>query len=627
MSVSSYLILLVYFLLANLATVILSKKTFAECLPLTMLAAAFSLYISQLLFKTFNIGFYINIIYSLFPFAYIAYNHKNKDKLSQIKKNFLTTGFYYFVIVLTIITVYDLKRPYTTWDEFSHWGEMLKEMIRLDKFYSVSYSVLQVHKDYPPILQLFELFIIKLLGTYKETYSIVALHLLSISLIGYVIPENIKLNKLLIIARTIISTLLVFLVTLLFDVHGIANSIYNDYFMSILVAYIVMVIFLSDNKKSLFTLINISVASSFLLLTKQMGLPLYLMSIFLYFCLLIVDARKENKKVKSLDIKSLLKIVSIIIVIPAIFYISWKLCIKNIDIPQQFNVSDIKILDLLGIARGTKGTSVQHQTVKQFIYSLTSYSLVNSVIPMPFIQSIVFIFALLYLLLKKSKEISTIKSTLLLLTLVIGTIGYVFVMLNMYIFCFSEYEASILASFDRYMATFVLLILYICIMLAIVYSYKKKNIAYILCPMVIVAILISPDKINRSYPALVASEATVYEKNAQIIRNSLKENAKVFIIAQNSLGNYQYFVKYYANPIITNMINYNWPVSDDINPNDYYDSIKENISEYDYLYIASLDDAFTEKYSFVFETAPQEGQLYKIDKDQTSTNYKLVLIN
>ena len=164
-------------------------------------------------------------------------------------------------------------------------------------------------------------------------------------------------------------------------------------------------------------------------------------------------------------------------------------------------------------------------------------------------------------------------------------------------------------------------------MLAIIYSYKQKNIAYILCPMVVVAILISPDKINRSYPALVASEATVYEKNAQIIRNSLKENAKVFIIAQNSLGNYQYFVKYYANPITTNMINYNWPVSDDINPNDYYNSIKENISEYDYLYIASLDDAFTEKYSFVFETAPQEGQLYKIDKDQTSTNYKLVLIN
>ena len=41
MNLVSFLAILVYFLLANLTTVIISKKTFGKCLPFTLMLCAF----------------------------------------------------------------------------------------------------------------------------------------------------------------------------------------------------------------------------------------------------------------------------------------------------------------------------------------------------------------------------------------------------------------------------------------------------------------------------------------------------------------------------------------------------------------------------------------------------------
>ena len=172
MGIISFLSILSYFLLANLSTVIISNKKFGKCLPLTLMSLAFLLFFSQIIFKTFSIGFYIGIVYALLSIVYLFYKRKDKKILKEVKENYLTPSFYSFITILILITILDFNRTYSHWDEFSHWGEMLKEMIRTDKFYSATTSVLQAHKDYPPILQLFELYVIKLGGVYKESIAI-----------------------------------------------------------------------------------------------------------------------------------------------------------------------------------------------------------------------------------------------------------------------------------------------------------------------------------------------------------------------------------------------------------------------------------------------------------------------
>lgn len=40
----------------------------------------------------------------------------------------------------------------------------------------------------------------------------------------------------------------------------------------------------------------------------------------------------------------------------------------------------------------------------------------------------------------------------------------------------------------------------------------------------------------------------------------------------------------------------NWPTDDDTDYRKYYNSIKDKIKDYDYLYIAAINDKFNEKY-------------------------------
>ena len=57
-----------------------------------------------------------------------------------------------------------------------------------------------------------------------------------------------------------------------------------------------------------------------------------------------------------------------------------------------------------------------------------------------------------------------------------------------------------------------------------------------------------------------------------------------------------------------------------------FNSIKNYISEYDYLYIANTNNEFIEKYDFVFDEKIKNKQLYKIEKKENN-EYDLVLIN
>lgn len=73
------------------------------------------------------------------------------------------------------------------------------------------------------------------------------------------------------------------------------------------------------------------------------------------------------------------------------------------------------------------------------------------------------------------------------------------------------------------------------------------------------------------------------------------------------------------------MKDFNWPTDDDTDYRKYYNFIFDKIKDYDYLYIATINDKFIEKYQFVFKTEVKEHQSYKMEKNDKE--YKLILIN
>lgn len=628
---------LIYYLFANATMTFITKKTFGKCLPLTLMLSAFTLFFSQFIFKTFNIGIAINFVFALLSLLLLIKNRKNKEKLIIYKNNYFSKGLYAFLTIYIVVFILDFNRCFSMWDEKSHWGVMIKEMLRIDDFYSAKASTLLVHKDYPPIFQLFELFWYKLSMSYKESYIIRAVHVFEFSLFIPAMVEKIKINTdkkaiIRIISNTVAIMGIIFLMILFFDQHNIINSIYNDYMMAILVAYGICVVVFEKNTLSNFTLLTLSTISSFLLLTKQMGLPLYLIILFIFIVDLIIKYI-NNKKTKKLltkeNILIALKVFIILIIVPLLLWKFWNNYIDSLHIEKQFDLADLKIMKLPSIMKGTYGEKWQNTAAINYISAVKSRNITTSnVIVLTYVQSLILFLVLLYIIWligKKyfyKKQIPLIGSTIL-----IGAIGYAIVMLIMYVFSFGSREGVNISSFDRYMDTYMIIALSVIIMLYVwIINQKEKNNSYVWIICSVLFLIQSPKMTTAVYPKLTAPYKDEYAQCADIIKQNVENKAKVFLIAQDSPGDYQFYVKYYANPIITNLDYFHLPVDDKTNYKDYYDNgMREYMMDYDYVFIANITDEAIKKYSFIFPNKDvKKYQLYKIIK--TKNNFKLELI-
>lgn len=593
-----FIIPLLYFICFNGELVILLKKSFSKCLPLTFMLTAFSLFFSQIVFKTFSIGIVANILFALSFLFTLGIKVIKKSSLEEVKELFLCNGLYIFILLYIGLFIFDFKREFSMWDEFSHWGVMVKEMFRLDQFYSINLSTLMVHKDYPPILQLYELFYLKIAGGYNEIYLIRALHLFEFSLLIPFISKDEDKSKLRIL-KAIMFIVITYLLILLFDCHGVINTIYTDYFMVLLTAYLLGIIITEKNITSNFNLFIMFVGLSFLLLTKQMGLPLYLMIIYFFVSSIIFNRINTKHPVRKIIL------VLLTLIMPLTFYTGWNNYVDNLGVVRQF---DLKNIDY------NKLEDYQIETYENFMSATTKESIISSPLKVSYLVFTVSIFIFLCLLCYWFRNIySPGKIINLNVTLTFGAIGYALVMLFLYVFAFGKVEGPTLSSFNRYMPTFILISLITIFILinCIIDKFDTKKY-FIVFGIVLVFLLIIQNKENylKLIPALRTSEKTLYEKCSHDLLTNEVFGKKIFIVAQDSEGDFQFRIKYYVGNIETNLNNYDWE-----NNKKYYETIKEYVSNYDYLYLAQINDEFENTFGQYFDKVKLYG-LYEINNEK-----------
>lgn len=600
---------LLYFLAITGTFVFIFKKKFGYLLPISFMITAFSLFFSQFIFHTFKIGFYMNLILALiFPFLFLYYFIKDKKNMQY----YFTKGFYAFIILYLSVYLLDYYRTFSVWDEFSHWGVMVKEMFRLDKFYSVASSTLLVHKDYPPIIQIFELFWCKLCGHYEERFVIKALHLFNFALL---LPIFEKKSKTLysFIIHTILTFIIAYLIILLFDGHGVINAIYTDYTLSMLVCFGMFMIFQNEDPFSNFILIILSFVGSTLVLTKQMGLPLYFMIIFCYIFKIILNECIKQKFIWKKEYLSwMIKGIILLFLIPFGLWFIWNHYIDSLGIVGQFELSDLHLSTLPGIIKGTSGEKWQNKAYQNFMKALFDHNIVEGILSLSYIQLLFIGYVLLKVIFILCKNLKKRDYINILITLSLGTIGYTFTMLVLYVYSFGPREGPTLASFDRYMPTYILIIFMFIFMIYLYFrEEKREKINHLSILLIILFLCLNTETFQKIYPKFTKDEPNGYEYQGNIIRSKVEYGAKVFIVAQNSSGNYQFFLKYYAGPIITNLKYYHWPIQ---NEKQYgMDEVFEELKQYDYLYLASITDEFISKYYYLFPDGVVEGnKVYKI---------------
>ena len=609
----SLLFPLLYILFSNATTVHLTKKSFIKSLPFTLLLIPFSLFFSGIIFSTFKIGVIIDLLYALISIILTITSIKN-NKFNEFKNNYFSYGLIAFLITYLFVFIYSFKRTFYAWDEISHWGLMLKEMFRLDNFYSINESTLLVHKDYPPIIQLYELFWIKLCGSFKEYYPIRALQTFCISLLLPFLHLDNPIEKLnsdsiykytVLYSKTFIFIFIIILTLLLFDTHIILNTIYIDYTLSILIVYAILLILFEKDKISNFIIINLSILSAFILLTKQVALSFYLMILFFYILSVI-----KNKKLNRIKI---IEIILLLVIIPLLTMVTWNKYINQFNIYKQFVISDIQINELPNII--TNKDNIKNIIVYKFKDAIINKNISNIRYgKITYLYSYIIYTLLSFILLFFLKDIRKKDFIKYYLTLTIGYVGYAVMMLILYLFCFKE-EGYTLASFDRYMVTYIL-IAFISLIIIIIENIKiKDNLKMYLLIITILIISINGNIFTRIVPRLKESDRSNTEIGliSNYIINNTEENARIFFLSQNTLYNtIQIFSNYYINPRKANIE----PTKFDTNCNDCENTnMKEYLEDYDYIYIYSVTDELYKKYPSLKDLKLK--QLYKIiDKNE-----------
>ena len=632
---------LVYFILANANVVLLTKKSFGKCLPITLIASAFIVYFSQVFFNTFNIGIIVNIVIALISIPILIYLFfRKKDVFNEFRDNFFKKGLLIFIVIYLLIYIYDFARTFRAWDEFMHWGVMLKEMVRLDKFYTVAESTLIQHKDYPPIIQTFEFFYIKLSGGFTEATALKALHILNLSLFVPVISE-IKFKKNVIIKKILITIFLVltsFFVIRFWDQHDVIDTIYIDYTLSIYIAYAIYYIIGENKLLSKFCIINISMIMAFLVLTKQISVIFYILILFLYICKIIVNNIDKIKNIKNIKLnkKNIIELILVLvfmIIVPILLWKGWSIYIGTLEIKtdfveaNQFNISEIKLTKLPSVLLGKEGEDYQHRAGKNFINALADKSISNSYIGLNFIQGFVLGELELLLLYKLGKKVINKHEFILLnVIFIIGAIGYCFVMLNMYVFLFGSYEGPILSSYNRYMATYIIMMFIVCLMFIIKLLNnieKDGNKFFIILAVLFISIAIqNPQYLNRVYPKLT----TYYDEkinDANIINSKTKELDKVYVLTQKGTVLTSYKIKFFSGDRIISYKLYKWTTDENGQLSDLQ---KDYIRKFDYLYINDCDQTFINKYkSYFINENVKEKNIYRIIKgDNGELSFKII---
>lgn len=633
-------ILPLLFIICSAGTLIfVTKRSFGEVLPVSLIFSSLIVFAFAFCGQML-IGYYITFLIAIaFPIIFVILAIRHKD-CSNLFNNLFNPVFCIFIIIYAFIFFLNYNRGFTEWDEISHWGPMVKEILRLDKLYSVPQSVLSVHKDYPPIASIFEAIWCKLCGGYKEAYLYRSMQTLALSLF---LPALSKLKwkknfkffvKLALIIITILSVNLVIRV-------GEASfylTIDKDCLLGLMLAYSLFIV-MYENKITKFGVFSLCNALAFLLLTKQMGLVFFLLVLSIFVVNYIIlnrtalcsEFKEKNLKKRLIPLSLILLTITII---PYMFQFLWNKYISSNGIPRQFNISSIHISDLIGIAKGTSGLSWQHKALANFIKYIADKPLFDRPVSLSYWQLMFLAIFVFWLIGKYGKKyFENHQITGLNIMLFFGAIGYAFAMLLLYVFDFGPLEGPSLASIYRYLNTYWFAVFNLAMMLFLFIEVKKETeqeeTSFIKIGAIILfmwIILFDASTIKNFIPAIHYNSVTnVCYQDASILKSKTKDNDKIFIISQKDSAYKVYMIIYLTLPRSYNRFDYSlgtpYNVQDVFTQNITLKKWQTELAGWDYLYLQNVDEQFISKYSGAFKSQAniKNKQLYKIIKKSDNT--------
>lgn len=500
----------------------IEKKTKIDnifTLPLTFSLIGIIMFISGIL----NIMMLTSLMLIIFGCSnFVISFSKEKKELLNIIKNYKTI---IIILIFIYITLVGLNMHLTHYDNFSHWGLIIKNMFMDNALPNFDNTTI-LFKGYQPGSACF-IYLFGLICGKTEVSMIIAQNYLIFSflipLFGFINKDNKYIKSIMIIIFYLFITVILIKFNDLLVDSLIATMTITS--LSIIYNY------KKDLKKAFYYSLPVSI---FLFLVKNTGL------VFAGFnCLYLLYLSYKNKKIKEG-----IKYVIVTGIILLFFLIIWQSHVKLVygDLATQSKHS----LTFSNIFRQLwyKGFDNIFIFIKNYILNFFKLNISNIyIIIINIIMFLIFIFE------KEKKKVLNLMAVVNLIYLI-----YFIILGLMYILSMPWEEAIRFASYDRYMNTVIVIIVGILFM----YIFQKNKNKFV--QMLVTSLMLCTIFINKSLSLPLIGidgyrDSLVEQYDKLISNTSLEENNEYYIYSPSSANDDGYLIHLSMYKLNTNKIN------------------------------------------------------------------------
>lgn len=584
------------------------------------------------------LGYAIVIAFSLFSLGFLIYTFiKNRKSISNLS---LISGVLIFSLFLLLALFINYRRMFTNWDEFSHWGVVVKSMYSFDALGTYKDAVL-MFKAYLPGASLFQYFWARPFPQFTEFLPLVASNVLFFSVLMSFIK---KINW-----KTILFVITAFLIPLLMGMF-FYTSLYVDCLLGILLGASLISYYYHRYEESSYGIFIVSFFLGVLTLTKDMGFVFSGIAFLIMLFDCIFFRRNSIKEYIGQKAKILIKCKKfLILLLPLIvifaFQLLWRVHLAKIGITSPWLHSSLK--ETLDSIIHNNLLPYQYEVINLFKDALTNKKIYPLDYSLTTILAGIVVTSLPLILFMPKKDVTQKRIFWSFLGIIIGGILYIGILFFFYLFAMAQYESLILAGYARYILSYLIGIFFFYVIFIILENKKKsKNPTYAnffkkYSPKVVLGLVIlllyafllgntakyvKNEILNaRETAHKTIEERSIYE-NCLVWKPYLSDPAKKpYIIAQDDYGLMKLKLMLTLYP--TN-IQWVWDYSVATEPyfpelNDPWTKIitpeewgKYVIANYDLVYVFSYDQKFKNTYGKFFDNV-ETNALYQVTQNES----------
>lgn len=627
----------------SLALMTVWNRKWEETVGLSLIAVIFIMYVAGLTEHLLQ-GIYLVYILSVICLgvAIYIYNRKNMTIRDLVSPGLAVYGLLFLLILINCKGAW-LAR----WDEYGHWGLAVKDMFYYDSF-AKHFNTTVMLPRYMPF------------STLVEYYFVFANGLFSQDLI-YVAYQTTLLSALILICRAahdrwkylLPAVSVMVFVPVIFFVDSY-NCIYVDPLMAVLMAYVLICYF--SEEMSVFNMLRITGGLFALTMTKDAGMAIAgMLALIMLADSLYQQFSKDKKQFKEMIFPGCC------LLFVLLCFLSWQVYLSvPVKAPIQETQSSVDtsaeagadtggnteevvftgtvsasgitldgIFELLqGNAPEYKYQSIKNCLVTVFDDETFRFGSIGISYGDLFIIILIVIGILHYLGVwgETSKRMLSFG-----VLAFMGALGYGAFMEIMYIYAFPEHDALILNSYGRYFGAYACgsIIAFLCLLLC---HTAERRIALLMTAVLLISVPMEGLVVKNMDYQITENEIYGTDDMAEVLRSFSQKGEKIYYIYNNGPG-YSYLIFHNTvSPLLAPLGRYNILSSKESiakqmaiyeenlievkgNPTVVdLASWKEELKEYNYVFIQHPDEMFVEDYGVLFE-APEtvdNGTFYEV---------------